>query len=75
MKKNKNMVLTTYTILLVFSMVLYFALPLLLAQKIKVNKGSPHCVLSKPKMESVKKTVFMIVDNDGTERLDLLIPF
>jgi len=75
MKKIKKTILTSFTILLVVSLGLYFALPQVFAQKIKVYKGNNSFPWSKPKFDSSRKTVIIIADNDGTEMFDLMAPF
>ncbi|WP_018611715.1 DJ-1/PfpI family protein [Segetibacter koreensis] len=74
MKKIKKVLLTLFTVLLVISVVLYFALPQVFSQKLKVYKGS-DLSRSKPAFDSAKKTVVIIADNDGTEMFDLMAPF
>jgi len=75
MKKIKKAFLTLFTVLLVISLVLYFALPQVFSQKIKVYHGTDNLVWSKPTFDSAKKTVFIVADNDGTEMFDLMAPF
>jgi len=75
MKKIKKALLITVTTLLVLSIVLYFALPQVFSQKIKVYKGSDNLAWSKPAYDKAKKTVIIIADNDGTEMFDLMAPF
>ena len=75
MKKIKKALLTTFALLLTLSLVLYFALPQVFAQKLKVYKGSNNLAWSKPALDNTKKTVIIIADNDGTELFDLMAPF
>ncbi|HLL44684.1 MAG TPA: DJ-1/PfpI family protein [Segetibacter sp.] len=75
MKKIKKALLTTVTTLLFLSLVLYFALPQVFAQKVKVYKGSNNFTWSRPTLDKAKKTVIIIADNDGTEMFDLMAPF
>src|SRR5438128_154196 len=75
MKKIKKALLAIFTIVLILSLVLYFALPQVFAQKLKVYKGSNNLAWSKPTLDSTKKTVIIIADNDGTELFDLMAPF
>ncbi|WP_018614739.1 DJ-1/PfpI family protein [Segetibacter koreensis] len=74
MKKIKKVLLTLFTVFVVISVVLYFALPQVFSQKLKVYKGSDLSG-SKPAFDSAKKTVIIIADNDGTEMFDLMAPF
>jgi putative intracellular protease/amidase len=75
MKKIKKVLLTSFTILLVLSLVLYFALPQVFAQKIKAYKGTNNFVWSKQKFDSTKKTIIIVANNEGTEMFDLMAPF
>jgi hypothetical protein len=75
MKKIKKALLTTFTIVLLLCLVLYFALPQVFAQKIKEYKGSNNSSWSKPKFDSTKKSVIIIVDDDVTDMFDLMTPF
>jgi len=75
MKKIKKVLLISFTFLLILSIVLYFALPQVFAQKLKVYKNSNNLSWSKPVFDSTKKTVIIIADNDGTELFDLMAPF
>jgi transcriptional regulator GlxA family with amidase domain len=75
MKKIKKPLLTIITALLVLSIVLYFSLPQVFSQKIKVYKGSNDLAWSKPALDSTKKTVIIVADNEGTEMFDLMAPF
>src|SRR4051812_2841536 len=72
MKKIKKVLLTFFTVLLILSTVLYFALPQVFAQKLKVYKGSNNFAPSKPVLDSTKKTVIIVAENDGTELFDLM---
>ncbi|MCW3080520.1 DJ-1/PfpI family protein [Segetibacter sp.] len=75
MKKIKKALIITVTTLLVLSLVLYFALPQVFSQKIKIYKGSNDLAWSEPRFDSTKKTVIIVADNDGTEMFDLMAPF
>jgi len=75
MKKIKKPLLITVTTLLTLISVLYFALPQVFAQKIKVYKGSKNFIWSRPALDTTKKTVIIVADNDGTEMFDLMAPF
>lgn len=75
MKKIKKALLTTFTVLLTLGLVLYFALPQVFAQNLKVYKGSNKLAWSKPIFDSAKKTVVIMANNDGTELFDLMAPF
>jgi hypothetical protein len=75
MKKIKKALLTTVTTLLFLSLVLYFALPQVFAQKVKVYKGSNNFTWSRPTLDKAKKTVIIIADNDGTKCLISWHPF
>lgn len=75
MKKFKKALLSLFTILLAISLVLYFSLPQVFSQKIKIYKGSNDLAWSKLTYDSAKKTVVIIADNDGTEMFDLMAPF
>ncbi len=75
MKKIKKALLTLFTVLLILTLVLYFALPQVFAQKLKVYKGSNHFAWSKAALDSTKKTVIIVAENDGTEMFDLMAPF
>jgi putative intracellular protease/amidase len=75
MKKIKKAFLISLSILLILCIVIYFALPQVFAQKLKVYKGSNNFAWSKPLLDSTKKTVIIIADNDGTELFDLMAPF
>ncbi|MCW3106043.1 MAG: hypothetical protein JWQ09_549, partial [Segetibacter sp.] len=75
MKKIKKALIITVTTLLVLSLVLYFALPQVFSQKIKIYKGSNDLAWSEPGFDSTKKTVIIVADNDGTEMFDLMAPF
>jgi putative intracellular protease/amidase len=75
MKKTNNAILAIFTFLLVNALLLYFTLPQVFSQKIKVYKGSSHLKGSKPTYDSTKKTVVIVADNDGTEMFDLMAPF
>jgi putative intracellular protease/amidase len=75
MKKIKKALLTLVTVLLTLSLVLYFALPQVFAQKLKVYKGSNNFAWRKPTLDNTKKTVIIVADNDGTEMFDLMAPF
>ena len=75
MKKIKKVLLALFTTLLTISLVLYFALPQVFAQNLKVYKSSNNLAWSAPALDSTKKTVIIIADNDGTELFDLMAPF
>lgn len=75
MEKMKKALLTLVTILLLLGLVLYFALPQVFAQNLKVYKGSNPLAPSKPTFDSAKKSVIILADNDGTELFDLMSPF
>jgi transcriptional regulator GlxA family with amidase domain len=75
MKKPIKILLTSVTILLVLGVTLYLALPQVFSQKIKVYKDSRNLAWSKPKLDSTKKTVVIVADNDGTEMFDMMAPF
>jgi transcriptional regulator GlxA family with amidase domain len=75
MKKIKKTLLITFKLTLVLGVTLYLALPQVFAQKIKVYKGSQNLAWATPKLDSTKKTVVIVADNDGTEMFDLLAPF
>src|SRR6478672_2359606 len=75
MKKIKKVFLITVTALLLLSLLLYFALPQVFAQKIKVYKGRGNLAWSKPAFDSAKKTVIIVADNEGTELFDMMAPF
>src|SRR4051812_35317373 len=75
MKKIKKVLLILFTLLLILSLTLYFALPQVFSQKLKVYKGSNNLAWSKPVLDSTKKTVIIIAENDGTEMFDLMAPF
>jgi len=74
MKKIKKASLTIFTVLLALSIVLYFALPQVFSQKIKVYKGN-NLTWTKPGFDSTKQTIIIVADNDGTEMFDLMAPF
>src|SRR5919202_815726 len=71
----KKTLLTLFTVLLIGSLVIYFALPQVFAQQLKVYKGSNHLAWTTPALDGTKKTVIIIADNDGTEMFDLMAPF
>lgn len=71
----KKTLLTLFTVLLTVSLVLYFALPQVFAQNLKVYKGSNNFAWSRPVLDSAKKTVIIIAENNGTEMFDLMAPF
>ena len=71
----KKALLVLITLLLILSLVLYFALPQVFAQNLKAYKGSSNLAWSKPVLDSTKKTVIIMADNDGTEMFDLMAPF
>jgi putative intracellular protease/amidase len=75
MKKIKKGLLLTFKLTLVLGVTLYFAFSQVFAQKIKVYKGSNDFAWARPPLDSAKKTVIIIADNDGTEMFDLLAPF
>jgi transcriptional regulator GlxA family with amidase domain len=75
MKKINKTLLAIFAFLLINAIILYFALPQVFAQKIKVFKGSNNFAWSAPKLDKAKKTVIIVADNDGTEMFDLMAPF
>src|SRR4051812_9457000 len=75
MKKIKKVLLAGFGTLLLLSFVLYFAVPQVFGQKLKVYRGSNNFVWSKLTLDRSKKTVIIVADNDGTELFDLLAPF
>ncbi|HXS58397.1 MAG TPA: DJ-1/PfpI family protein [Hanamia sp.] len=75
MKKTKKALFYGLTTLLVLVAVLYFTLSPVFAQKLKSFKGQEKFSLEHKKIDSSKKTVFIIADNNGTELFDLMAPF
>src|SRR3954471_18002243 len=75
MKKIKTAVLGFFAVILLLSAVVYFSLPQVFSQKIKVYKGATDFAWSKPVLDEAKITVIIVADNDGTEMFDLLAPF
>ncbi|HZW69424.1 MAG TPA: DJ-1/PfpI family protein [Hanamia sp.] len=75
MKKIKKALIYGFTALLALVAVLYFTLSPVVAQKLKVFKDQPCFPLEQKKIDSSKKTIFIIADNNGTELFDLIAPF
>jgi len=74
MKKITKVILAIFAFLLINAVIIYFALPQVFSQKMKVYKGS-NVTWLKSSHDSTKKTIIIVADNDGTEMFDLMAPF
>jgi transcriptional regulator GlxA family with amidase domain len=75
MKKIKKVLLYGLTALLVLVAGLYLTLSPVLAQKLKSFTGQASFPLEQMKIDSSKKTILIVADNNGTELFDLMAPF
>lgn len=75
MKKIKKVLLYGLTTLLVLVAGLYLALSPVFAQKLKSFTGQANFPLEQAKIDSSKKTILIVADNNGTELFDLMAPF
>jgi putative intracellular protease/amidase len=71
----KRKLLLVLTIMMSLALAMYLRAPQVFAQKIKVYKGSNSFTWTAPKLDTSKKTIFIVADNEGTEMFDLMAPF
>ncbi|ANE53071.1 DJ-1/PfpI family protein [Flavisolibacter tropicus] len=75
MKNLKQILVSAFTTILIVSLVLYFTVSHVFAQNLKTYKGDNNFSWSVPKLDSAKKTVFIIASNAGTEMFDFMAPY
>jgi putative intracellular protease/amidase len=75
MKRNKKIVITICTTIIIVSLGIYFAVASVFDGKLQEYTGPQNFDWNQQQPDISKKIVFIVADNEGTEMFDLLAPY